>query len=251
MTDFRSLPPERGPTYRAQQERKAQQLLADLSQSLDIQHHDSPLRHQFGVTFEAPVTVADLGTSPFPGISDIPARSDHVHDGSNIVPVGTIVMTALGSAPSGWFFLEGGTIVGAQTSFPDAWAGLPTSWRSGANIVLPDGRDRFHIGLNSGQAAWDTPGELGGSFAISVANMPAHDHGGATGGESANHVHQTAGAFVNNTAGGAIYAGGIGGSVAGFTTNENVGHVHGVGSQGSGSNYFQPFIAFRYMIRIF
>lgn len=49
---------------------------------LDTYHHDLPERHLFGLAFHAPVDPQPVGSVAFPGVSDTPAREDHVHVGS-------------------------------------------------------------------------------------------------------------------------------------------------------------------------
>jgi len=93
------------PAYRVQQEQKRDQLLSDLSQGLDIQHHDSAIRHTFGGAFEVPVAIAiddpnDL--DGFVGIADGPARSDHRHG------ISSIPWTSVGSFSNGWGNFGGG-----------------------------------------------------------------------------------------------------------------------------------------------
>jgi len=48
---------------------------------LDHYHHDLPERHTFGQAFHLPVDPQPIGATAFPGISDTPAREDHVHAG--------------------------------------------------------------------------------------------------------------------------------------------------------------------------
>lgn len=82
MSDFRTQLPNSRASYRTQNEEKKVQLLGDLAQALDIQHHDTSLRHTFGAAFEAPVEVVATAMSDvngFIGISDSPARADHRH----------------------------------------------------------------------------------------------------------------------------------------------------------------------------
>lgn len=54
-------------------------LLREPSQALDITHHDEPSRHVIGATLLAPTTVKAVGIIGSVGISDAPAREDHVH----------------------------------------------------------------------------------------------------------------------------------------------------------------------------
>jgi len=48
-------------------------------ENLDLFHHDLPERHRFGLSFHNPVDPQPVGAVAFPGISDTPAREDHVH----------------------------------------------------------------------------------------------------------------------------------------------------------------------------
>lgn len=41
--------------------------------------------------------------------------------------------------PSGWVELNGQTLVGAETEYPDLWLNAPTAWKSGSDLVLPYG----------------------------------------------------------------------------------------------------------------
>lgn len=87
-------------------------------------------------------------------------------------PCGTIIEGVWTSAPSGFAFLNGQTLVNAQTDYPLAWAVFPTAWRSGSNLVLPNIADRTTLATNS------TPGGLAGSntHTIARANLPPHQH---------------------------------------------------------------------------
>ena len=66
---------------RNQDQLRHDQLLADLSKSIDVQHHDVPARHSFGTTFNPPVATSPTvpGTAGTPGQSDDVARADHTH----------------------------------------------------------------------------------------------------------------------------------------------------------------------------
>lgn len=85
---------------------------------------------------------------------------------------GEIRMTVLTDEPEDWFFLDGQTITDAQTLYPAFWAIAPASWKSGANIILPDATRRHLVG-------GDTPGVVGGSdfITLSTTHLPSHSHG--------------------------------------------------------------------------
>lgn len=104
----------------------------------------------------------------------------HRHDqpSSSLGPVGTIVDYIGTTAPSGWAILDGSTIANAQTLYPDLWAIIPSSFKSGTSIVLPDTRGRVAVGLNPSDADFNQIGDSGGTknHTLSIAEMPTHSH---------------------------------------------------------------------------
>lgn len=97
--------------------------------------------------------------------------------------------------------LAGQTITGAQTTYPVCWGNVPSGWRSGSDLVLPDASGRVLVGRD----------DMGGSDAgrTSIANTI-----GATGGSRTVTLDQGNLPAVN------------------FNVSDP-GHTHGVGS---GSN---------------
>src|SRR5215471_3952177 len=65
-----------------------------LGEVLDYYHHDLPERHRFGLSFHPSVDPQPIGATAFPGISDTPAREDHVHAG---IPSGGFFQGQFGS----------------------------------------------------------------------------------------------------------------------------------------------------------
>lgn len=61
---------------------ESEPLYESTSLLVDRYHHDQPERHVFGLAFHMPVDPQPLGDTAFPGISDTPAREDHVHSGA-------------------------------------------------------------------------------------------------------------------------------------------------------------------------
>jgi len=149
-----------------------------------------------------------------------------------VCPAGTVRMGVSLVAEDGWIIMTGQTVTNGQFIYPKLWEKIPSDWQSGNNIVFPDFRNRFPINVAAGAAETDIGNLIGShSSSLSVANLPSHTHGVniASGTESALHVHTAGGgSIVVNTAGGGIYAGGIGGSIAGFTSTESAAHAHGV-----------------------
>ena len=181
------------------------------------------------------------------------------------VLAGTIVYTARAAAPTGWLFLDGSTVVNGQTLYPALWAVIPAGWQSGANIVLPNARGRFFIGLDPGNVSYDAVSETGGASQVSLSagHLPPHSHTGTTGGENQQHTHGP------GTGGGAVYQYQIPfGGGNGFTTGGNAwptsastgveqqAHDHNfVTGNGPGSSaafsILPPFMAFNTMIRAY
>jgi microcystin-dependent protein len=82
------------------------------------------------------------------------------------------------TAPTGWAVMDGSTITGGQTLYPSLWAVLPSVFKSGGNIVLPDTRGRVAVGRNPSDADFDNVGDTGGAktVTLSTAEMPSHGH---------------------------------------------------------------------------
>ena len=92
---------------------------------------------------------------------------------------GTVKWTAEATAPTGWAFLQGQTLVNAQTVYPDLWNNC-SGLRSGANVILPDARGRTLIGAGtgSGLTARTLYGTSGfETHTLTTAEMPVHSHG--------------------------------------------------------------------------
>lgn len=88
-------------------------------------------------------------------------------------PAGRIEMYCGATAPTGWLLLNGASIANANTTYPDLWAVVPASWKSGTTLNLPNFANRFAIGLGT-----TALGATGGanSRTIATGNLPAHDH---------------------------------------------------------------------------
>lgn len=186
-----------------------------------------------------------------------------------LVPVGTIVAYGGSSAPTGWLLCDGSTFNATTYSSLNTVLGGNT---------LPDMRGRFPMGKTASGTGSTLLG-TGGSNTIGETNLPSHTH-------SINHDHASftsAGMSANATlshsgttvstygyigshdhllSDGTLSTGADGGTNVGSTTlsisNHDVSHTHSIdvpaftgtsGSTGSGTAYFQPFVAVNYIIK--
>ena len=208
---------------------------------------------------------------------DVPALKALVGPG---LPVGMIVDYAGASAPSRWLLCYGQAI--SRTTYADLFAILGTTYGTGdgsTTFNLPDLRGRVVAGQDdmggvsadrltnqTGGVDGDVLGAVGGAetHTITLAQMPAHDHGAVTGSNGA-HSH-----FVVKDASGtaaltasnylvdfADYGTNQDYTLAGGVTAADVGltsaaaaHTHSVTSQGSGTahNNVQPTIVLNKII---
>jgi hypothetical protein len=103
--------------------------------------------------------------------TDIQALAEFID--SYIWKAGDVRATVSGSPGTGWLAFNQ-TIVNGQSLYPNLWAVIPTSYKSGSNIVLPNPSDAAIIGTISGV------GTVTGSNSVTLAvtNLPSHDHSG-------------------------------------------------------------------------
>lgn len=123
-------------------------------------------------------------------------------------PAGEVGMICSDIAPDGWLTMIGQTVTSFQTLYPSAWPRIPSAWKSGSSVTFPDTRARIPIGAAGyGDIIL---GMLGGAneAALTIAQLPVHNHGGATGVQSAQHTHPVSG-----------------------TSNSTGSHAHGFGSE--------------------
>lgn len=138
------------------------------------------------------------------------------------MPVGVILDYVGTSAPTAkWLTMVGQTVVNAQTLYPSWWAVVPTAWKSGSSVIMPNTKGRVSVGYDSADTDFDTIGEIGGAKTITLtqAQTPlkshthttsdpghshtvnSHNHGGATGYADPVHNHgtTTSGGMNSNT----------------------------------------------------
>lgn len=155
------------------------------------------------------------------------------------IPAGTIVDYMGTVAPTGWVLLQGQTITGGQTLYPQWWAVLPASMKSGADILCPDTRGRVTVGINSADGLFDAIGDTGGTKDAVVVSH-AHTMNFNSGTVSADHSHTVSGSTA--TDGGHAHNisrfGTGGGAYGGVDTNTAVTNTIQTNTDGSHAHSF-------------
>jgi microcystin-dependent protein len=154
----------------------------------------------------AAATPAKHASTHAPGARD---ELDWPAVGDAAIPAGVMAQYGGAAAPSGWLLCDGASVLRAD--YPDlfnALGGTASPWGlpDGTHFSLPDMRGRVAAGRDAAQTEFAALGQTGGvkTHALTIAQMPAHSHGGATGGgtsgtDSPDHAHggytDTAGNF--------------------------------------------------------
>lgn len=101
-----------------------------------------------------------------------------VATGGGGAPIGTIVDYIGSTAPKGWALLDGTTITNGALLYPNLWAVLPASFKSGNAIVLPDTRGRVTVHQAAAGTLATGVGTTGGAETVTLSSsqMPVHDH---------------------------------------------------------------------------
>lgn len=92
---------------------------------------------------------------------------------------GAVIMWIFPTIPSGFISLDGQSIAGANTLYPDLWAAAPSSWKVGTTLTVPNLKGKMPVHYDSTQTEFDALEESGGSKTrtLTAANVPEHVHG--------------------------------------------------------------------------
>lgn len=180
---------------------------------------------------------------PFRTVADPACTKNWEHADPRLMPAGAVTMTLATTAPAGWLLAQGQTLNTAD--YPDLARAMGIT---ASTFTLPDMRGRVPVGLDAGQTEFDAMQETGGTktHTLSIAEMPSHNHGGATGTPT---VPPSAGRFGDWTGVG-VQTGWATTMVSGGS-NEYTAHTHAITAQGGGGshNNLQPYLVLNFMVK--
>lgn len=181
-------------------------------------------------------------------------RSDFAEWHEGLEAPGSVKEWPSATIPAGWRKHDGAAL--SRTTYAALFARIGTTYGAGdgsTTFNLPNRSGRFALGVNGPHPLGQTGGAE--THTLTVAEMPAHNHGGATGGQSASHTHGSAVSTTTGfgTAGNGNYSlpasNATNGIQTGTASND---HTHGVNTQGGGGahNNMPPFVATNVLIKI-
>jgi microcystin-dependent protein len=247
--------------------------------------------HRLRITTSADVTLRDVDNISVPTTTpvELPTSNTALEF---LFQTGDIKMRWSVTAPTGWVRANGRTIgsvssgateranADTEALFLLLWPDTSLSvsggrggtaagdWAANKTIALPDFRGRVPVGPDSfGNSAAgritdavlgvdsDTLGLAGGAetHTLTLAQTPAHDHGGSTSSNGAHtHTALGGGSFFGSGSDGNTHAGGAFTFALRATTSSDGAHTHTISSAGSGNahNNLQPSYVVPYFIKL-
>lgn len=153
------------------------------------------------------------------------------------IPTGSIIPTALSTAPSGWLICDGSAV--SRTTYANLFGVIGTTYGAGdgsTTFNLPDLRGRVVVGRDATQTEFDVLGEAGGAktHTLTTAEMPSHQHSWST-----------------DAQGGGLATGwaGVSSAVRVNTWNYTLNPSTGATGGGGAHNNLQPYRVLNYIIK--
>jgi microcystin-dependent protein len=103
--------------------------------------------------------------------------------GPGLVPVGTVISTALADTVAGWLLCDGSNV--SRTTYAGLFTAIGTTYGSGdgsSTFGIPNLKGRIPVGKDTSQTEFDTLGETGGS--------KTHTHTNSSTGTAGAHTHE-------------------------------------------------------------
>lgn len=153
---------------------------------------------------------------------------------------GAVMPTAGATAPTGWLLCDGAAV--SRTTYSALFAAISTYYGAGdgsTTFNVPNIKGKVPVGIDTGQAEFDTRGETGGAktHTLTVGQIPNHNHnllvGWTAGGNSMAQMGTNLADF------------GLANKV--YDTLETNGSAP-AGGRGQAHNNLQPYIALHYVI---
>ena len=180
--------------------------------------------------------------------------------GGTTIPAGSLMMTAVSSAPSGWLLANGAPV--SRTTYADLFSAIGTTYGIGdgsTTFNVPDLRGRVPVGddtmsrsaanrVTSNNSRGDSAGFE--THTLTEAEMPRHDHScGNDGGHSHSYSDNTANKSGTGQSGSGIS--GVSTSTQSGTTGSVGDHNHNIGNTGGDNphNNLQPYQVVNYIIK--
>lgn len=190
-----------------------------------------------------------------------------------LIPAGTIIMSGCINAPTGWLQCDGQLL--AKIDYYELWLAIGNAYTdisSGTHFKVPDMQGRCAIGNSNTRALGTYGGEE--THALTVAEMPSHDHSGSTN-TNGSHTHSITDpghahtiwtrqddynegggnppSFADDDGDNILTWNNINSNTTGISINSGGSHSHAftTGTTGSGDahNIMQPFMVVRYLIK--
>lgn len=155
---------------------------------------------------------------------------------NNGAPIGTVMMFAGDTAPSGFKICDGSVL--SRTTYADLFSVIGTAFGTGDGTTtfnLPNLQSRIPVGLDNNDTDFNTLGATGGEkeHTLTVAEMPSHQH-----------------TLQNANSGGSS----VPWSSYGVAATSNIGYYDNVKTDIKGNsqphNIMQPYLVLNYIIKV-